>query len=617
MIVFDRSGGMASAAPPSGRTKLEEAQDAASLFVNLVRDGAGDRLGLVTFSSTAALDAPLTPAAAAKLTLVGIPPFITGEIGSITAGGSTSIGAGLGVAQFAMGAGSNRAMLLLTDGLQNTPPMISEIEPFLGATKLNVVGFGSDADIDAPLLNQVARNHQGHFTRALDGIGLKKFFGLSFGNIFENGALLDPDYLLRASQAVSAPHTFGVCGEERITVILGWDDPANPLRAHVLTPSGKSIGGRKVLPVRGRTWEFWRIPLPHQGERDGQWSVTVDRLPHGGEFPPPPTDVRYFLLVVCSGGPKLVPLPRRRRYYTGDRVDPMVALHYANGTMPQGAEVQLHIDRPTVALGQLAMTTGLQKPTTGADPVNGFRATLQAAAAQNGGVLPVHPATSTVTLFDDGDHEDGAMEPDGIFNAPLADLTLVEGTYQFRAVATYGTSCHATREAWWALHVEPGIDGGHTKTSVIDVSAVPGGSEGTLVIIPGDVYGNPLGPGRGDRFEVTPLPGVVVDGKVQDRGDGSYGVPIHWPSGVTPGVIVQQPDRDPVILTPDGQIKPPASQDCAPAANALLDCLGLKDAETACVRVTSVNVTIDMSEPKCGCSPKKKHDCGCGRKKHG
>src|SRR5258706_4392703 len=100
-----------------------------------------------------------------------------------------------------MGAGANRAMLLLTDGLQNTPPMISEIEPFLGATKLNVVGFGSDADIDAPLLNQIARNHQGHFTRALDGIGLKKFFGLSFGNIFENGALLDPDYLLRAAQA--------------------------------------------------------------------------------------------------------------------------------------------------------------------------------------------------------------------------------------------------------------------------------------------------------------------------------------------------------------------------------------------------------------------------------
>jgi uncharacterized protein (DUF58 family) len=55
MIVFDRSGSMSSPAPPINRTKLDEAQDAASLFVQLVREGAGDRLGLVTFSSTAAV----------------------------------------------------------------------------------------------------------------------------------------------------------------------------------------------------------------------------------------------------------------------------------------------------------------------------------------------------------------------------------------------------------------------------------------------------------------------------------------------------------------------------------------------------------------------------------
>jgi hypothetical protein len=53
MIVFDRSGSMANTAPPRGRTKLEEAQDAAALFVQLVREEQGDRLGLVTFSSRA------------------------------------------------------------------------------------------------------------------------------------------------------------------------------------------------------------------------------------------------------------------------------------------------------------------------------------------------------------------------------------------------------------------------------------------------------------------------------------------------------------------------------------------------------------------------------------
>lgn len=616
MIVFDKSGSMGSSAPPSGRTKLQEAQDAASLFVSLVREGAGDRLGLVPFSSLAGPVSPLAAAAAAKPALVGPPPFTSGQIGAITPGGATSIGAGIGAAQLAIGAGSNRAILLLTDGLQNTPPMISDVEPSLGSTKLNVIGFGSDADIDAPLLNHLARNHGGHFTRALDGVALKKFFGFAFGNIFESGALIDPDHLLQASQAVSPPHTFMVCGEERITVVLGWDDPSTPLQLNVFTPSGQPIGSRKLQPVRGRTWVFWRISLPHQGERDGQWSLTVERVRTGGEFSPVPTDVRYFFLVVCAGGPKLVPLLPRKRHYTGDRLDPMVALHYGNGTVPRNAAVLLHVESPSIALGQLALQAGLHSPTTGPDPVNGFRATLQSVARQNGGVLPVHPSPSTFPLFDDGGHEDGAMEPDGVFNNPLKDFLRVEGTYQFRAVATYGQGCITSREAAWSVHVEPGIDGGHSHTSIIDVSAIAGGSQGTLVIVPNDPYGNPLGPGRGDRFEVTPLPGVVINGKVQDKGDGSYQVPIHWGSSAEPGVVVKQPDRDPVPLTPNGHVNPAGLNDCAPVASKLLDCLGLHDADARCVRVTSVNITIDLNEKKCGCGAKKPPagNCKCGEK---
>ena len=83
--------------------KLQEAQDAASLFVQLVREGAGDRLGLVTFSSTASVPATLGLAAAKKMELVGPAPFTAGDIGAITPGGSTSIGAGVGIALLAPG----------------------------------------------------------------------------------------------------------------------------------------------------------------------------------------------------------------------------------------------------------------------------------------------------------------------------------------------------------------------------------------------------------------------------------------------------------------------------------------------------------------------------------
>jgi hypothetical protein len=602
MIVFDRSGSMSSSAPPAGRTKLREAQDAASLFVQLVREGAGDRLGLVTFSSTASLPTSIGLAAAKKPELVGPPPFTTGTIGSISAGGSTSIGAGLGVGLLAFGSGSanDRAMLLLTDGLQNTAPMVEEIEGFLGATKLNVIGFGSDADIDGPLLSRVARQHGGQFTRAVDGLALRKFFGLAFGNIFETGALGDPEFLLRKDQTESDPHAFSVCGEEHITLILGWDEPSTPLQAHIRTPSGKPISERRIRPVRGQTWVFWRIPLPHQSERDGTWHFTVDRVPTGGGDVIPFSNVRYFFLVVCEGGPKLVHLGGPRRVYTGDPVDPLVGLHYRNGTSPH-AEVTLTINAPTVALGQLVADAGLLKPATSADAVSGFYATLQSIARRAGGALPVPTSVHTVPLFDDGAHNDGAMEPDGIYNNRLKDLTRAEGTYEFRAVATFGEGCRATREAFWSIHVEPAIDPGRSDVQVVDVTDLPDGRHGTLVITPRDPYGNPLGPGRGDRVTVSPIPGVVVGGKVKDRGDGSYGVDVVWDESVTPspGVLVHQPDRNPVTMTPAGTGTPPA-KDCTKAAGKLLDCLGLDGPDVKSVRVKSVCVEIDLKGCK-GC----------------
>jgi hypothetical protein len=605
MIVFDRSGSMGSTAPPVGRTKLQEAQDAASLFVQLVREGAGDRLGLVTFSSAASLPTALGLAAAKKVELVGPPPFTTGDVGAITAGGSTSIGAGVGIALLAFGGTStnDRAILLLTDGLQNTLPMIEEIEGSLGATKLNVIGLGSDADIDGPLLSRVARQHGGQFTRAVDGLALRKFFGLSFGNIFEAGALGDPEFVLRVNQAESDPHKFSVCGEEQITVVLGWDDPSTPLRAHIRTPSGKLINERKVRPVRGRTWVFWKIPLPHQGERDGTWTFTVERVPSGGEFQPPASDVRYFFLVICSGGPKLVHLGGPRRVYTGDPLDSLVGLHFSNGTSPH-AKVKLIIKAPTVSLGQLVTNAGLQPPSTSVDAVSGFYATLQSIARLSGGTLPVSASTITVPLFDDGSHDDGAMEPDGIYNNRLKDLTRVEGTYEFRAVATFGEGCTATREAFWSVHVEPAIDPNRSDVEFVDVSDQPDGRHGTLVITPRDPYGNPLGPGRGDRFTVSPIAGVKITGNVKDGGDGSYGVRVVWDPSVapTPGVVVQQPDRDPATVTPTGPCQPPA-KDCAENAGKLLDCLGLKDSDVKHVRVKSVCVEIDLKDPKCDKSP--------------
>lgn len=608
MVVFDRSGSMTGGAPPVGRTKLQEAQDAAALFIQLVREGAGDRLGLVTFSSAAGLDLPAGAAAAVKPPLVGSAPFTSGQIGAIAAGGNTSIGAGLGIAQLGFGAsvGNERAILLLTDGLQNTAPMVADIEPFLGSTKINIIGFGSDADIDAPLLHRLASQHGGQFTRAIDGLTLRKFFGLSFGNIFENGALADPDFVLRRTQVTSDPHFYQVCGEEQVTVIVGWDDPATPLRAHIFAPSGAEIvGTRRVREIRGRTWLFWKIRLPHAGERDGTWKIVVDRVPsvirRSGKTPsgapPGATDVQYFFLVTAVGGPKLRFLGAPRHVYTGDVLNPRVSLHYTNGTVPPNAQIRLLVEAPTVSLGAIVSKAGLHGPVTMGDAVDGFHATLQAVARSNGGMLPVGTSRLTLPMFDDGAHDDGAMEPDGVYNHPLKDMANVEGSYTFRAIATYGQNCVATREVHWAVHVGIGIDPDHTRVSIADVVDANDGRRGTLVFDPADCYDNPLGPGRSGAFTISPLPGVRLIGPLMDRGDGSYSVSVEWDPdkrGVL-GVGLQQPDRPSIVVQPGGDSSSGVSC-CNEAASALLDCLGLQDPKIRRVHVKSVCVEVELRD---------------------
>ena len=157
MVVIDRSGSMGGAGG-NGQTKLKEAQDAASLFVQLIRSGAGDTIGMDSSSTSAMIPpggSPVVVTPASKQNLVGNAPYTGGAVGAVVVGGNTSIGDGLRVAKNAFPAphgGSKRAILLLTDGLQNTTPMIADVEGQLGGIKLFIVGYGDDAHLDGPLL---------------------------------------------------------------------------------------------------------------------------------------------------------------------------------------------------------------------------------------------------------------------------------------------------------------------------------------------------------------------------------------------------------------------------------------------------------------------------------
>ncbi len=546
MIVFDRSGSMVADAG-TGRPKIAEAQDAASLFVQLVQSDGANQIGLVSFSTVASdpVDFALQPVNTVnKATLIGPTPFTGGILGGLNANGATSIGDGLEAARDQMpDPFTLRSILLLTDGLQNRPPFIQEVTGLDGIS-INAIGFGEASSLNGALLTELSETHNGLYMRAGDGLDLKKYFALAFGNIFASGTLLDPQGRLRAGDKESKPIRFSVCGEKVITIVAGWDRDGAKLAINVKTPGGATITATTpgIEDATGRTWAFLRIRLPHGGERNGMWTVVLSREESGGA-----RVLNYFVNVVAGGGARLTRWPGRDLYHTGDLINPTVRLAGGDG-FPKDAKVRLTVMRPNASAGTIL--TKAKKP--------------QRPAAQSGDTIPARYTTmlaleksSRKPIVDYSEHRfeltpnavQGVMNvrSTGLHGAVLKDFLNVEGTYTFHAVATYAKAkgCVSSRELQWSVEVELNIDQGKS-----DVNVTPGPTRpdrkktAVFVITPRDSFGNHVGPGRPDGFTVTGAAGVTLEGAVRDNGDGSYSVTgIVEPGTRKPAVVLGNAER--------------------------------------------------------------------------
>lgn len=558
MIVFDRSGSMSEDAG-AGRTKLDAARDALSLFAQLVRAATGNKLGLVSFSTAASdpVDFPLQNVTnASKDQLIGPPPFITGKLDDLNANGFTSIGGGLAKArdQFTGAVTNPRAILLMTDGLQNRDPMIGAVTDSLNGITVHAIGFGTESSLNGEVLTALATAHDGMYTRAGGALELEKFFSSAFGNIFEAGILFDPEFNIPADQPGEPIH-FNVCGEESITAVAGWDRTDAALFLEFTTPAGVKITSSTagVETSSGRTWTFLRLALPFAGERNGEWSVRVVRPPADGEFPAFSPAMRYFINVIPKGGPILSRFVDRKRYYTGDPIVPKILVRQENGGWPENLKATLTITRPDTGVGNVLSASGLGPATTiDGDTIPPRQATLKAIETSTGAPVAKYVQT-TFNLTDEARDTGGLFEHGGTFGKALSDLFTVEGNYTFHAKTSYGEDCAGSRELAWTIHVDVGID--PDKTTVSTTPLDPAGDGGPCVrmtFTPRDKYGNALGPGRLDGFKVEPRPGSKPVGPVKDLGNGSYQVDVcSDPDSLEPpGIVIVQPERPPVTIGP-------------------------------------------------------------------
>src|SRR5206468_4111837 len=245
-----------------------------------------------------------------------------GMVGGLEPEGSTTIGGGLNAAYGKLPPGgpnsSFRNVLLFTDGLQNTPPMVDPANTSPTDIRIDAIGYGTPASLDGAMLTALATIHRGQYVLADTNLKLQKFFALAFGNIFEAGLVMDPEFVLPQGQQSAAPVPFNVCEEETITVVVGWDNREARLAVELTTPLGATVTSATpgVESSSAPTWTFLRVPLPQNGERDGTWKAIVFRPGVASvEFAAPAPETRYFVNVVASGGAVLRRMPDTAKYY--------------------------------------------------------------------------------------------------------------------------------------------------------------------------------------------------------------------------------------------------------------------------------------------------------------
>jgi hypothetical protein len=113
-------------------------------------------------------------------------------------------------------------------------------------------------------------------------------------------------------------------------------------------------------------------------------------------------------MTLVDGGPVLYPLVAPIAY-TGDRLNPRVALSQPEGAHLQ-ASVNVEIESPIDGTGNLLMNAGLGAAgTLDGDAIDARTRRLIALEQAKGGAL-IPTLRRVVPLFDDGAHDDGAME---------------------------------------------------------------------------------------------------------------------------------------------------------------------------------------------------------------
>jgi len=302
VLVLDRSDSMSGASGVPGETKTDTAIDAAKLYVSLLKEN--DRIGVVRYNHQARdpqdillgitlADSSGKSAANGVLTT-----------GNLSPSGFTSIGGGiiLGSSVLDGGSADARALVVLTDGIQNTAPDIptaqANVQTKSPTQRVFSVGFGLNQVEDT--LNQIASVTNGTAQITGDLVDQKEFllqklYVQILSDVSDEAFVKDPKGMIFPGQSAATVVHLAEVDVATDFIVVFREDPVFPkyMAVWLEAPDGTVIGPSEaaamgnVQLVQAVGHLYYRILFPIRAERPsahvGAWKVWIRN--HSGRRP--------------------------------------------------------------------------------------------------------------------------------------------------------------------------------------------------------------------------------------------------------------------------------------------------------------------------------------------
>lgn len=453
-LVIDRSGSMDD--PLGGRKKIDQAISAAQLFTQLLRPDMDDRASVVRFNHVPEVVQPMVYVTTNTTTVDDEKQSVI--VSKIAAqvpppDGWTAIGAGalVSFAEIAKPRATvppvlRRACVLLTDGIDNTGyknPADNQWYSLIGgmqydpalpgndskklptqaiavpsAVKLHAVGVAAAGQGNFAALQQATQSSGGFFGLADNLSGplfyqLEKFYVQVFMDVVGLAPITDPAYTIFPGQKHEIE--FEVLRGDVSALIVLFDYEGKRLPFSLLAPNGELLDVTAIPPGYQARWgstntaRFFEFRMPQSTPKrfEGTWRVVVW---HDGKVCMGPIDPKEAAFGFLS----------RKCRPTNDPVQYGIAIAVGSNLrmIPFATPGPLTIGDP-ILLSALVNEAGA--------PILGCNVTVEA-TSPSGFVWP------TLTLFDDGAHQDGQAQ-DGEYAATFTH-TIEAGVYKFRFHAT-------------------------------------------------------------------------------------------------------------------------------------------------------------------------------------